>query len=128
MREDVGSSLNGMGVTTSVREVEEAGLRRNSILELSAEAMKAYAVLNLGDQHRDPIPFTIIPPTKSVAAHRTLKNKPLPTKPQPVVPIQTAEDRNHTSDEATKLRREQLMDLAARIAAETTWQLGEPQP
>ncbi len=131
-RDDVGSSLHGMGVSTSVREVEEPGLTRNSILRLSAEAMKAYAVLNLGDRHRDPIPFTIIPPTKSIAEHRELKNKPLPTKPlcdepQSPEPRQIERSVNQTLDEAARGRREQLLALISRITQETTWQLGGKQ-
>jgi len=65
---------------SSVQSREELlpTLERNEILKVSGEAMKAFAVFNLGDQHRDPIPFAIIPPTKSIAEHTALKLTRLP--------------------------------------------------
>ena len=124
-RDDISASLRGMGRTTSVREVEEPGLSRNSIMKRSGVALDAYAVLNLGDQHRDPIPFTIIPPTKSVAEHNQLKKKPLPSKQQ-AAPFETITTSNgHPTDSAIKERRAKLLDLATRITAESAWELGK---
>jgi hypothetical protein len=82
-RPDIGETRHGLSITNSVREVLDPGLTRNEIIELSAQKQKAYAVLKLGDKHRDPIPFTVIPPTKSKAEHEELKRRPFNDLPFP---------------------------------------------
>lgn len=131
LRPDHSHSLRGMSQTTSVREVLEPGLTRNEILELSGVAMKAYAVLRLGDKHRDPIPFTIIPPTSSPAEHDELKNKPLPQKPsgQPssarnVDECSVQDPPAGPADPGRDKRRAKLQDLYRRLRAEQSWRLG----
>ena len=66
--------------TTPLRSYLAPKLERNDILGINAKAMSAYAVLSLGDRHRDPIPFEVIPPTKSAAEHSALKRKRLPRR------------------------------------------------
>lgn len=132
LRPDHSHSLRGMSQTTSVRQVLEPGLTRNEILELSGVAMKAYAVLRLGDKHRDPIPFTVIPPTASPAEHEELKNKPLPKKTPagaahyslPPGPLPTGQPLPADSGQAA--RRALLRRLADRLRSEETWRLHSP--
>jgi|GEM_PF-3759418 len=126
LRSDTSRSLRGLSQSTSVREILEPRLTRNEIMQLSGIALKAYAVLRLSDQHRDPIPFTILPPTQSPAEHAKLKNKPLP-KP-------AAADRQCTisqpartpipkPDMATQDRISQLAELGQQLRQEESWQL-----
>ncbi|QDV73658.1 hypothetical protein [Botrimarina mediterranea] len=134
LRPDKSQSLRGMSLTTSVRETREPGLTRNEILELSGVAMKAYAVLRLGDKHRDPIPFTVIPPTASPAEHTKLKNKPLPSKLPATPTLSTpassqvaatplAADDLHRSDRVGRLR-----DLYRRLCDEQSWRIRQEAP
>ena len=126
LRPDHSHSLRGLSHSTSVREVLEPSLTRNEILALSGIAMEAYAVLRLGDQHRDPIPFTIVPPTASPAEHTLLARKPLPkkkpsaaTNDQCVSPIETPDNDNAT--------RQALLDsLLQKLHDEETWRLHPP--
>ena len=68
--------------STSNREYWDAALTRNEILERSGIAMAAFAILKLGDRYRDPIPFTVIPPT-SREQHRMLSKTPIPPAIEP---------------------------------------------
>lgn len=77
-----GKSFQHLRATTQIREFIAPVLERNSILEVSGKKKQLFAVLNLGDQHRDPIPFEMIPPTKSIAEHAALKQRPMPRTPQ----------------------------------------------
>ncbi len=128
LRPDTSQSLRGMWVSTSVREVLEPGLSRNSILELSGVAMRAFAVLRLGDKHRDPIPFTILPPTASPADHERLKNKPLPvrTVPSAAVPLSGPPTPPADPDRPSRLRS--LHNLSRNLHKEQSWRIRAEPP
>lgn len=127
LRPDHSHNLRGMSRTTSVREVLEPGLTRNEILELSGVAMQAYAVLRLGDMHRDPIPFTVIPPTASPAEHAKLKIKPLPKKADQAGTSTPRPAKSPTGDNGRAGRRVLLDKLVQKLNEEETWRLHPPK-
>ena len=63
-----------------MREELRPRLTRNEVLDVSGKAMQLFAVLNLGDEHRDPIALQIEPPTTR-EEHAELKARPLPVIP-----------------------------------------------
>lgn len=83
LKEFRGQNFQRLTSTTQVRQELLPQLERNEVLDVSGKAMQLFAVLDLGDMHRDPIPFEIIPPTESVAEHEKLKRLPLPRKEEP---------------------------------------------
>ncbi|MAT67962.1 MAG: hypothetical protein CMJ58_00380 [Planctomycetaceae bacterium] len=117
------TSLRGLGASTSLREELEPGLTRNEIMQRSGVALDAYAVLKLGDKHRDPIPFRVIPPTASPEEHAKLKNRPLPQKPRRSAPCSAGDVGADDAHGAAADFRAALLDLEARIAAESAWEL-----
>ncbi|QDV74552.1 hypothetical protein [Botrimarina mediterranea] len=127
LRDDTSQSLRGLSHSTSVRQVLEPAISRNDVLELSGVAMRAYAVLRLGDKHRDPIPFTIIPPTASPAEHDLLKRKKLPR----YTPASGAAPAEPTTDPLTLRqaeRRKRLQDLHHQVRVELSWRLRSDSP
>jgi len=120
------TSLNPLAATKQVREFWEPGLTRNEILDVSGVAMKAFGVFKLGDKHRDPIPFTVIPPT-SKQEHEKLKRKPLPTLPadKPVADTPTPAPPARTKQDTGQAKRVAgLVALVAKIQAEEAWTMG----
>lgn len=128
LRPETSHGLRGLSASTSQREVLEPGLTRNEIIQVSGTAMQAYADLRLGDKHRDPIPFTIIPPTRSVAHHEELKSKPLPrwnppeASPEPA-PRAGEPQRPAELTESAAKRHSALARLADKIDHEAVWEL-----
>lgn len=99
--------------TSTVRQFLAPKLERNKILEISGKAMWTFGVFKLGDQHRDPIPFEIIPPTKSVEHHAELKLTEIPRKPNP-----TSDTTAATNDTSERTLQQALAELyATRMAA-----------
>lgn len=124
LRDETSQSIKGISSTTTVRQVLEPAITRNEVIELSGIAMKAYAVLRLGDGHHDPVPFTIIPPTASPAEHERLKRKRLPRYTPsgdntPSYPVPA----DGSADPKRLQRRTQLLELHRRLRAEMSWRL-----
>ena len=73
-------SIHRTSVSESERWYLAPRLERNTVIETCAKAMMLFGIFKLGDKHRDPIPFQIIPPTKSVAEHNLLKALQYPAR------------------------------------------------
>ncbi|MCA9262341.1 MAG: TraM recognition domain-containing protein [Planctomycetales bacterium] len=119
-------SFRKLSATTSVREYWEPGLTRNEIMELNGVAMKAFGVFKLGDKHRDPIPFTILPAI-SKTDHTELKNKPLPplVNVSPTATIGGNSVSQLPTDSADRRKRaDALTALLQAIQQEETWKMG----
>lgn len=120
-----GKSHRGLRTTTSEREVLEPRLTRNEILQCNGIAMQAFGVFKLGDEHRDPIRFNIMPPT-SRETHSRLKRKPLPPLPsqgsmKPKTNTQAHSPRVVNDD--VRKHRKAAAELLARIEAEERWRM-----
>jgi len=85
-KEKPGRSVNDTSVSAHERWYLAPRLERNYVMEICAQAMKLFGVFKLGDEHRDPIPFEIFPPTKSPEEHAELKATRIPQKVTPVPP------------------------------------------
>ena len=73
-----GRSISGTSTSNQERAYIAPALERSKVQAISGKAMWVFGIFNLGDKHRDPIPFEIIPPTNSVAEHNELKHLQMP--------------------------------------------------
>ena len=128
LREQESRTEQDIGIKGSVtkRFELEPGLTRNEIMDVNAIAMEAFGVFKLGDKHRDPIRFTIIPP-RSKTRHAELANKPLPALEHKTGAVNATLDEGQAAPRYDAKRPERIADLQkllAQIQAEEAWTIG----
>lgn len=118
LRQYNSESFQRITSTNQVRDVLEPSLTRNEILDCNGVAMDAFGVFKLGDKHRDPIRFTVVPPTTK-AVHAKYKNKPLPK----LIPQPKTKPQQPTRNPIRKKTKMQTKFgvMLKRVLAERTW-------